>query len=307
MMVTEMTRDDSPIRGLYIMGENPVISDPNIAHAEEWVRGLEFLGVQDLFLTETARWADVVLPGSSFAEKSGTYVNTERRIQLAEPALDPPGEARQDLDILIDLSNRIGLRTSWASPAEVMAEIASVTPSWRGVTYQGLKGGGLQYPVLTPGSKGTPFLFADAFPTADGRAIFVPVEYVAPEELPDDEYPFVMNTGRQMYHWHTGTMTRRSTGLDSREPVPVVDINPMDALELGVAEGDTVRVTSRRGSMLIGARLSERQARGQIFIPFHFREAAANLLTNPRLDPYAKIAEFKISAVRVEPAMVLVD
>jgi formate dehydrogenase major subunit len=188
-----------------------------------------------------------------------------------------------------------------------MREIASVTPSWRGVTYQGLNGAGLQYPVLTPDSKGTAFLFADKFPTSDGRAIFVPVEYVAPEELPDEQYPFVMNTGRQMYHWHTGTMTRRSTGLDSREPVPVVDINPRDAMELGVDEGDTVRVTSRRGSMLIGARLSERQARGQIFIPFHFREAAANLLTNPRLDPYAKIAEFKISAVRVEPAMVLAD
>ena len=300
MMVTEMTRDDSPIRGLYVMGENPVISDPNIAHAEEWVRGLEFLAVQDLFLTETARWADVVFPGSSFAEKSGTYANTERRIQLAEAALDPTGNARRDLDILIELSNRLGLETSWSGPEGVMREIASVTPSWRGVSYQGLKGAGLQYPVLTSDSKGTAFLFNEAFPTADGRALFVPVEYVAPEELPNEEYPFIMNTGRQMYHWHTGTMSRRSTGLDSREPVPVVDINPRDAVELGVGEGDTVRVSSRRGSMLIGARLSERQARGQIFIPFHFREAAANLLTNPRLDPYAKIAEFKISAVRVE-------
>jgi formate dehydrogenase major subunit len=300
MMVTEMTRDDSPIRGLYIMGENPVISDPNIAHAEEWVRGLEFLAVQDLFLTETARWADVVLPGSSFAEKTGTYVNTERRIQIAEAALQPPGEARRDLDILIDLSNRLGLPTDWSGSEDVMREIASVTPSWRGVTYPGLRGSGLQYPVLTPDSKGTPFLFADAFPTADGKGIFIPVEYLAPEELPDDQYPFVMNTGRQMYHWHTGTMTRRSVGLDSREPIPVVDINPIDAMELNISEGDTVRITSRRGSMLIGARLSERQARGQIFIPFHFREAAANLLTNPRLDPYAKIAEFKISAVSVE-------
>jgi formate dehydrogenase major subunit len=299
MMVTEMTGDDSPIRGLYVMGENPVISDPNIAHAEEWVRGLEFLAVQDLFLTETARWADVVLPGSSFAEKVGTYVNTERRIQLTEAAIDPPGQARCDLDILIDLSNRLGLKTTWKGPEDVMREIASVTPSWRGVTYPGLKGSGLQYPVLTQESRGAAFLFADAFPTADGRALFVPVEYVAPEELPDDEYPFVMNTGRQMYHWHTGTMSRRSTGLDSREPTPVVEINPLDAIELGLADGDTVRVTSRRGSMLIGTRTSDRQARGQIFIPFHFREAAANLLTNPRLDPYAKIAEFKISAVRV--------
>jgi formate dehydrogenase major subunit len=301
IMVTEMTRDDSPVRGLYIMGENPVISDPNIAHAEAWVRGLEFLAVQDLFLTETARWADVVLPGSSFAEKDGTYANTERRIQLAEPALDPPGQARRDLDIIIDLSNRLGLRTTWRGAEEVMREIAAVTPSWKGVTYDALRGAGLQYPVLDPGDPGTPFLFADRFPTPDGKALFVPVEYVAPEELPDEEYPFVMNTGRQMYHWHTGTMSRRSTGLDSREPVPVAEMNALDARELDVADGDEVRVTSRRGSMLIGVRISDRQARGQIFIPFHFREAAANLLTNPRLDPYAKIAEFKISAVRVEP------
>jgi formate dehydrogenase major subunit len=242
-----------------------------------------------------------VLPGSSFAEKTGTYVNTERRIQLAREAIAPPGHARRDLDILIDLSNRLGLRTTWMGPADVMREIASVTPSWRGVGYDGLEGGGLQYPVPGSNSKGTPFLFAEAFPTADGQALFVPVEYIAPEELPDEEYPFVMNTGRQMYHWHTGTMTRRSEGLDAREPVPVIDINPADALELGIADGDTVRVSSRRGSMLIGARISERQARGQVFVPFHFREAAANLLTNPRLDPYAKIAEFKISAVRVEP------
>jgi formate dehydrogenase major subunit len=150
-------------------------------------------------------------------------------------------------------------------------------------------------------SEGTPFLFADSFPTPDGRAIMVPVEFLPPSELPDEEYPFVLNTGRQMYHWHTGTMTRRSEGLDSREPVPVVDVSPEDAAALGVVEGDTVRVTSRRGSLLIAVRLSERQARGQVFIPMHFREAAANLLTNPALDPYAKIASFKISAVRIEP------
>ena len=214
--------------------------------------------------------------------------------------MDPPGNARRDLEILSDLSNRLGLETTWAGPEQVMREIASVTPSWRGLTYAGLKGAGLQYPVLTPDSKGTAFLFNDSFPTADGRAMFVPVEYVAPEELPDAEYPFIMNTGRQMYHWHTGTMTRRSEGLDSREPVPIVEIHPQDALDLGVAEGDQVRVTSRRGSILIAVRLSDRQARGQIFIPMHFREAAANLLTNPQLDPYAKIAEFKISAVSVE-------
>ena len=302
LMVTEIVKAGSPVRGMYVMGENPVLSDPNVAKAEEWVRRLEFLAVQDLFLTETARWADVVLPGSSFAEKEGTFVNTDRHIQLALPAVPLPGDARDDLQILIDLSRRLGLATAFTTPAEVMDEIARVTPSWKGVSYEKLRReGSLQYPVLTPESKGTPFLFADRFPTADGRALMVPVEFLPPSELPSEEYPYFLNTGRQMYHWHTGTMTRRARGLDSREPVPVVEIAPEDALALGVADGDTVRVSSRRGSILIGARISDRQAKGQIFIPMHYREAAANLLTNPALDPYAKIAEFKVSAVRVEP------
>ena len=300
LMVTEMTDDDSQVRGLYIFGENPVISDPDIAHAENWVRGLDFLAVQDLFLTETARWADVILPGSSFTEKDGTFANTERRIQHLSAAVDPPGLARRDLDILIDLSNRIGLTTDYADAEDVMKEIVTVTPSWAGITYEGLKPAGLQYPVPEPGHAGTAFLFEDHFPTDDGRARLVPVEYLPPNELPDDEYPFILGTGRQMYHWHTGTMTRRSHGLDSREPVPVVDMNIEDAAALGVEDGDTVRVTSRRGTVLIGVRISQRQARGQIFIPMHFREAAVNLLTNPALDPYAKIASFKVSAVRIE-------
>ncbi len=304
LMVTQIVEDDSGVRGLYVMGENPVLSDPDVSHAEHWVRGLEFLAVQDLFLTETARWADVVLPGSSFAEKEGTVANTDRHIQHMAPALDPPGDSRRDLDILVDLSRRIGLATDFGSAGEVMREIAAVTPSWRGVSYAKLfrHNGALQYPVLDEESTGTAFLFSDGFPTPDGRALLVPVEYLPPDELPNEDYPFVLNTGRQMYHWHTGTMTRRSTGLDSREPVPVVEISPADAEELGVAEGDGVRVTSRRGSVLINVRISERQAVGQIFIPMHFREAAANLLTNPKLDPYARIASFKVSAVRVEPA-----
>ncbi len=303
MMVTEMVQDGSPIRGLYILGENPVLSDPNISHAEHWVRGLEFLAVQDLFLTETARWADVVLPGSSFAEKSGTFVNTDRHIQLTEAALQPPGQARRDLDILIELSNRLGLATDYRGPGDVMREIATVTPSWRGVSYEMLqRRRSIQYPVLTPDSEGTPFLFEERFPTPDGRARFVPVEFLKPDELPSDEFPFILNTGRQMYHWHTGTMSRRSEGLDAREPVPIIEMHPSDAIDLGVGEGDTVRVTSRRGTVLIGVRLSDRQAPGQVFMPMHFREAAANLLTNPQLDPYARIASFKISAVRIEPA-----
>ena len=301
LMVTEIVKEGSPVRGMFIMGENPVLSDPHVAKAEEWVRKVEFLAVQDLFLTETARWADVVLPASSFAEKEGTYVNTDRHIQLARAAVPLPGDARQDLDILIDLSRRVGLDTTYGSASEVMDEIARVTPSWRGVSYEKLRAeGSLQYPVPTPDSQGTPFLFAERFPTEDGRGRLVPVEYLPPAELPSEEYPFFLNTGRQMVHWHTGTMTRRATGLDSREPVPVVEIASADASALGVAEGETVRVRSRRGTVLIGVRISDRQAPGQVFIPMHFREAAANLLTNPALDPYAKIAEFKVCAVRIE-------
>jgi formate dehydrogenase alpha subunit len=306
LMVTEIVKEESGVRGMYIMGENPVISDPDVAHAEHWFQELEFLAVHDLFLTETARYADVVLPGSSFAEKTGTFVNTERRIQLAHRAVPTPGQARGDLDILVDLSNRLGLKTSFTSPEEVMAEIARVTPSWRGVTYPRLEGAGLQYPVPTSDSPGTSFLFDERFPTADGKGVFVPVEYAPPVELPDEAYPFVMNTGRQLYHWHTGTMTRRASGLDQREPTPIVEIHPDDALELGVQDGDLVRLTSRRNSMVSSCRISERVARGQVFVPFHFREAAANLLTNPVLDPYAKMAELKCCAVRLEPAHVVV-
>src|SRR6478736_1841426 len=301
MKVTEMVTDDSPIRGLYVFGENPVMSDPNISHAEHWVRSLEFLAVQDLFLTETARWADVVLPGSSFAEKYGTVSNTDRHVQLMRPAVPLPGKARQDLEIIMELSNRLGLKTTWKGAAEVMDEIAKVTPTYRGITFQRLEAGeALQYPVHDTKHPGTAFLFDKNFPTPDGKALLVPVEYLPPNELPDADYPWVLNTGRQMYHWHTGTMSRRSQGLDAREPTPIVEMSPADALELGVAEGETVRVTSRRGSVLIGVRISDRQAKGQVFIPMHFREAAANLLTNPALDPYAKIASFKVSAVRIE-------
>jgi len=306
LMVTEIVKEESGVRGMYIMGENPIISDPDIAHAEHWFRALEFLAVHDLFLTETARYADVVLPGSSFAEKTGTFVNTERRIQLAHRAVDPPGDARRDLEILIELSNRLGLSTRFATAEAVLSEIATVTPSWRGVTYPRLEGAGLQYPVPTPGHPGTAFLFDERFPTADGKATFVPVEYAPPVELPDDAYPFVMNTGRQLYHWHTGTMTRRATGLDQREPTPVVEIHPDDAAALGLEDGDLVRLTSRRNAMVSSCRISQRVARGQVFVPFHFREAAANLLTNPVLDPYAKMAELKCCAVRLEPAPVAV-
>jgi predicted molibdopterin-dependent oxidoreductase YjgC len=302
LKVTQIVTKGSPVRGMYIMGENPIISDPDVAHAEEWFTGLEFLAVHDLFLTETARYADVVLPGASFAEKDGTYVNTERRVQLARKAVPAPGAARGDLEILLDLSARIGLPTSFRTAADVMEEIASVTPSWHGITHARLEEtGGLQYPVDHATHPGTAFLFGDRFPTADGKATLVPVEFLPPAELPDDEFPFWMNTGRQLYHWHTGTMTRRSLGLDSREPVPTVEISPADAAAMGVHDGDAVRVTSRRNSIEIAVRVSPRVARHQVFVPMHYREAAANLLTNPALDPYAHIPEFKVCAVRIEP------
>src|SRR5438045_3611954 len=306
LMLTEIVKPESGVLGLYIMGENPIISDPDIAHAEQWFQQIEFLAVQDLFLTETARYADVVLPASSFAEKTGTFVNTERRIQLSHKAIDSPGDARGDLEILMDLTNRLGLSTRFRDAGDVMREIARVTPSWAGVTYERLEGAGLQYPVPEDTHPGTSFLFEKAFPTADGRATFVAVEYTDPVELPDDEYPFVMNTGRQLYHWHTGTMTRRASGLDQREPTPVVEIHPDDAAQLGLEDGDLVRLTSRRNAMVSSCRISKRVARGQVFVPFHFREAAANLLTNPILDPYAKMAELKCCAVRLEAAHVAV-
>jgi formate dehydrogenase major subunit len=300
LKVTQTVKDGSPVRGMYIMGENPIISDPDVAHAEDWFRGLEFLAVQDLFLTETARYADVVLPGASFAEKDGTFVNTERRIQLSRKAVEPPGDARGDLEIIIELSRRIGLATPHTTAAEVMDEIARVTPSWAGVSHDRLSGPGLQYPVHDATHPGTDFLFADEFPTPDGKATFVDVEFLPPAELPDEEFPFFMNTGRQMYHWHTGTMTRRSFALDARESTPTVELSVTDAKALGVAEGDEVIITSRRGNIRIAARISPRVAHGQVFVPMHYREAAANLLTNPALDPYAHIPEFKVCAVRVE-------
>jgi formate dehydrogenase major subunit len=307
--VTEIVGMDSPVRGMYIMGENPIISDPDVAHAEDWFLGLEFLAVQDLFLTESARCADVVLPGSSFAEKDGTFVNTERRIQLSHKAVEPPGDARGDLDIVLDLSRRLGVPTPFTSAAGVFDEIARVTPSWRGVSHARLRErvGGLQYPVPDETHEGTAFLFADRFPNESGRARMVGVTYLPPAELPDAEYPFFLNTGRQMYHWHTGTMTRRSTALDARESTATVELNPADAAELGVADGEEVAITSRRNTIRIAVRLSPRVARRQVFVPMHYREAAANLLTNPALDPSAGIPEFKVCAVRVEavrPALV---
>jgi formate dehydrogenase major subunit len=262
---------------------------------------LEFLVVQDIFLTETAEFADVVLPASSYMEKEGTYTNTDRRVQIGRKVLDSPGEARLDWHIIQDISNRIGLEMSYESPREIFDELVSVMPNYAGLTYDNLTETGKLYPNSDPeNSDGTVVLFEDRFGTDDGKAHLVPAEWLPAKELPSDEYPFVLNTGRLLEHWHTGSMTRRSYALDAIQPEAHVYLNPGDAAAMGITDGDWVRVTSRRGSIDLLARLSHRDTPGTCFVPFHFREAAANLLTIDEVDPVGKIPEFKFCAVRIE-------
>jgi formate dehydrogenase major subunit len=291
------------VRGMYMMGENPFLSDPNINKVRKALSSLEFLVVQDIFLTETSEFADVILPATSYLEKDGTFTNTDRRVQLGRKTLEPPGEAREDWRIIQDISNRIGLEMSYESPSEVFDELVSVMPNYAGLNYDNLGLTGKLYPNPDPEhSDGTVVLFDERFGTDDGKAHLVPAEWLPAKELPDEEYPFVLNTGRLLEHWHTGSMTRRSFALDAIQPEAHVYLNPDDAREMGVAEGDYVRVTSRRGSIELRARLSHRDVRGTCFIPFHFREAAANILTIDEIDPMGKIPEFKFCAVKVERA-----
>ncbi len=288
------------VRGMYILGENPFLSDPNITKVRQALARLEFLVVQDIFLTETAGYADVVLPGAAAPEKTGTYTNTDRRVQLGRAAVAPPGQARPDWAIIVDLASRFGYPMRYDSPEAVFRELASLSPSIAGLTYERLAREAVTYPVPEPGHPGTTVLFDTAFPT--GRGKFVPAEWVPAQETPDADYPFVLNTGRLLEHWHTGSMTRRARVLDARQPEPQVEVAAEDLARLGLADGARVRVTSRRGSITLRAKASARVAPGSVFIPFHFHEAAANVLTNDALDPYGKIPEFKICAVRLEPA-----
>ncbi len=291
---------EGKIKALYIMGENPMLSDPNIAHVEEGLRKLDFLVVQDIFLSETAALADVVLPAAAFAEKDGTFTNTERRVQRVRRAIPPPGEARADWQIVCDLSTRMGYPMSYPDPAAVQEEIARLTPSYAGITYDRLEGDGLQWPCPDRAHPGTPILHVERF--ARGKGKFHPVEFLPSKELPDEEYPFLLSTGRILQHFHTGTMTRRSEALDKLVSVGTIEVNPEDAARLGLADGDPVRVSSRRGRIEIGVRLSPRVAPGTVFLAFHYREAPANRLTIAALDPVAKIPEFKVCAVKMEPA-----
>ena len=290
------------VRGMYMMGENPFLSDPNINKVRKALAALEFLVVQDIFLTETAEFADVVLPATSFLEKEGTYTNTDRRVQIGRKVLDPPGEARPDWEIIREISRRIGMPMEYASVSDVFDEMVALSPAYSGLEYGNLGPTGKLYPNPDPEhSDGTVVLFGEAFATDDGKAHLVPAEWMPAKELPDEEYPFVLNTGRLLEHWHTGSMTRRSFALDAIQPSAMVFVSEADAARMGIADGDFVRVTSRRGSIELAAKVSHRETPGSCFIPFHFREASANLLTIDEIDPFGKIPEFKFCAVRVEP------
>ncbi len=285
-------------RALYIIGENPMISDPNLNHARESLSKLDFLVVQDIFLTETARMADVVLPSACFAEKDGTFTNTERKVQRVRKAVEPPGDAREDWRILCDLSSRMGYDMPFADAREIMEEVGRVTPSYCGIHYDRLEGEGIHWPCTGTDHPGTPCLHMDQFTC--GLGVFHAIDYRPPAEVPDDDYPLYLTTGRVLYQYHTGTMTMKSEGLNDRAPTCFVEISPEDAKKYGVEDGKALKVSSRRGELEARAMISDRARQGTVFIPFHWGDAAANVLTNAALDPTAKIPEFKVCAVRVE-------
>jgi len=305
LTVTEMVdAAGDGIRGLYIMAENSLLSDPDINHVRAAFERLDFLVVQDIFFTETAQMADVILPGASFAEKDGTFTNTERRVQRVRKAVAPPGEAKADWEIICEVAKQLEARKAasqagwgYCSPTKVMEEIASLTPIYGGMAYERLEDLGLQWPCPHADHPGTPYLHKDTF--ARGRGRFVPAEYRPPAEQPDDDYPLLLTTGRVLFHYHTGTMTRRSPTLTAQINEPFVEIHPDDSAQLGISCADRVRVRSRRGEVELAAHVTERVPPGVVFIPFHFAEAPANALTHAALDPTAKIPEYKVCAVRV--------
>ncbi len=300
--VTEILDDvhAGAIRGMYILGENPAMSDPDVAHARDALAKLEHLVVQDIFLTETANYADVILPASALYEKTGTVSNTNRQVQMVRAAVAPPGEAREDWQITTELARRLGLGWSYAHPSEIFAEMKQVMASLDNITWERLERETVTYPSLSPSDPGQAVVFGDGFPRAEGRAKFTPAAIVAPDEAPDADFPMVMTTGRQLEHWHTGSMTRRSRVLDAMEPEANCSLHPATLRKLGVAPGEMVRLSTRRGSIEIMARADRAISPDMVFVPFAFVEAAANLLTNPALDPVGKIPEFKYSAVKVE-------
>jgi formate dehydrogenase major subunit len=296
------------IKGIYIMGENPAMSDPDVEHVREGLARLEHLVVQDIFLTETAKYADVVLPASAWPEKDGTVSNTNRQVQMGRAALPLPGNARLDWWIIQEIARRIGLDWSYAHPREVFAEMKLAMPSLDNITWERLeRESSVTYPCDAEDQPGNEIVFGDGFPTPSGRAKLVPAAIIPPAEEPDDEYPMVLTTGRQLEHWHTGAMTRRASVLDEIEPEAVASLAPAELRRLGIAAGDRVRVSTRRGTIELKARSDSAVAPGQVFIPFCYAEAAANVLTNPQLDPFGKIPEYKFCAARVEPAVIAAE
>jgi formate dehydrogenase major subunit len=288
------------IRGMYVEGENPAMSDPDLQHARQALAKLEHLVVQDLFLTETCFHADVVLPASAFAEKSGSFTNTDRRVQLARQVIDPPGDARQDWWIIQEIARRIGLDWNYSGPAEVFAEMASTMPSLKNISWERLeREGAVTYPVDSPDKPGNEIIFANGFPTPSGRGKIVPARLLPPDEIPDDEYPMVLSTGRVLEHWHTGSMTRRAAVLDALEPEAVAFMSPRELGRFGLRPGDFIHLETRRGAVEVKVRADRDVPQNMVFMPFCYAEAAANLLTNPALDPFGKIPEFKFCAARV--------
>jgi formate dehydrogenase alpha subunit len=285
------------VKGLFVMGENPMLSDPDISHVEQALKGLEFLVVQDIFLSETAALADVVLPASSFAEKDGTFTNTERKVQLVRKAIDPPGEARADWRIISDLADRMGAPWSYGHPREIMTELAALTPQYGGISFARLENGGLCWPCPAADHPGTSILHIGKFTRGKGK--FFAIDYQAPAEQSDDEFPLTLTTGRMLEHYHTGTMTRRSDGLNELVPTGFAEINPADAQRLGIVDYAEITVATRRGSISVPANVTDRVKPGVVFVPFHFWESPANRLTNPARDPQANIPEFKVCACRV--------
>ena len=290
------------IKAMYILGENPAMSDPEVEHARAALAKLDHLVVQDIFITETANYADVILPASTLYEKTGTVSNTNRTVQMVRPAVNPPGEAKQDWWIEVELAKRLGLDWSYHSPAEVFAEMKLTMKSLDNISWDRLVNSAVTYPSISPEDPGQPVVFGDGFPRPEGRAKFTPASVIAPDDQPDAEYPMILTTGRQLEHWHTGSITRRASVLDQLEPEANCSLHPSTLRKLGVTPGEYVILTTKRGSISIMARQDRAVSPDMVFLPFAFVEAAANILTNPAVDPYGKIPEFKFSAVKVEKA-----
>lgn len=286
------------IKFIYIMGENPMVSDPDINHVKRALDNLDFLVVQDIFLTETAEKADVVLPAASFAEKDGTFTNTERRVQRVRKAIEPVGESKPDWLIIMEIMNKLGYDEKYYHPSEIMDEISTVTPQYRGISYDRLEGDGLQWPCPSKDHPGTKYLHKAAI--SRGRGLFMPIKHVGSAEKTDSEYPYIFTTGRNLYHYHTRTMTGRVEGLNKMSPHSYVEMNEETANKLGIVDGEKVKISSKRGEVVTLAKVTDIIEDGVVFMPFHFAQGAANYLTNTELDPIAKIPELKVAAVKIE-------